>query len=44
MRAWELLLRCLVSTKKDGEWRFATLGEVIGQSANSLEDIANKYK
>jgi tellurium resistance protein TerD len=30
--------------KKSGEWRFATLGEIIGSTANGLEDIASKYK
>lgn len=29
---------------KNGEWRFATLGEIIGSTSNGLEDIANKYK
>ena len=30
--------------RKDGEWRFTTLGDVVGTSANGLEDIINKYK
>ena len=30
--------------KKSGEWRFSTVGEVIGKAPNGLEDIANKYK
>ncbi len=29
---------------KDGEWRFTTLGDIVGTSANGLEDIINKYK
>ena len=29
---------------KDGEWRFTTLGDIVGTSANGLEDIVNKYK
>ena len=28
---------------KDGEWRFTTLGDVVGTSANGLEDIVKKY-
>ena len=30
--------------KKQGQWRFGTLGEIIGDSANGLEDIARKYQ
>ena len=30
--------------KKGGQWRFATLGEIIGNSDNGLEDIARKYQ
>jgi tellurium resistance protein TerD len=29
---------------KDNEWRFTTLGDIIGTSPNGLEDIINKYK
>ena len=29
---------------KDGEWRFTTLGDIVGTSANGLSDIVNKYK
>ncbi|GAB2589409.1 TerD family protein [Spirosoma areae] len=30
--------------RKDGDWRFTTLGDIVGTSANGLEDIINKYK
>ena len=30
--------------RKDGEWRFTTLGDVVGTSLNGLEDVINKYK
>lgn len=30
--------------KKDGEWRFATLGEVVGTTQNGLEAIITKYQ
>jgi tellurium resistance protein TerD len=30
--------------KKDGEWRFTTLGDIIGRGLNGLEDVLNKYK
>ncbi len=29
---------------KDGEWRFTTLGDIVGTAANGLEDVINKYK
>lgn len=29
--------------KKSGEWKFSTIGEVIGMKPNGLEDIATKY-
>lgn len=29
--------------KKDGQWRFGTLGEVVGDAPNGLEAIAQKY-
>ena len=30
--------------KKDDEWRFTTLGDIIGRGLNGLEDVLNKYK
>lgn len=30
--------------RKDGDWRFTTQGDIVGTSANGLEDIINKYK
>ena len=30
--------------KKSGEWRLATLGEVVGDTQNGLEAIINKYQ
>jgi tellurium resistance protein TerD len=30
--------------RKDGEWRFTSLGDVIGSSANGLEDVIKKYQ
>lgn len=30
--------------RKDGDWRFTTLGDIVGKSANGLEDIISKYK
>lgn len=30
--------------KKDGQWRFAAIGEAVGNSANGLENVVNNYK
>ena len=30
--------------RKDDEWRFTTLGDIVGTSLNGLENIVNKYK